>query len=399
MDSVPLVTCNPKLVTRKLLHICCNYATTGVFVRLFSELAGAGLDQRVYVPEKRAAHMGRNLPQGSAYPVHYSLIVRPWDRPLYHTKARRAALDLANSFDLGAAGGEGMLIHAHTLFTDGGIAYRLHRRYGIPFVVSVRFTDLEYFYRYMPHLRGHALRILRAARRVVFLSPGYRQRMLERYIPAPLRDGLWAKSAVIPNGIAPEWFQGAAPRSRQPGRPLIVAFAGKLEKRKQPLLAADAVLALQKLLPDASVSLRVAGSGPLEGALRAHPAARSGAMTLLGTLEGTQAMRDFYDGCHLFLLPSRAETFGMAYLEAMSRGLPVLYTRGQGFDGQFAEGEAGFAVEPNDPAGIARAALAALDGYGERSARCIELAASLQWNKVAGRIAKMYRSVGEEVRA
>jgi glycosyltransferase involved in cell wall biosynthesis len=125
-------------------------------------------------------------------------------------------------------------------------------------------------------------------------------------------------------------------------------------------------------------------------------------MTLVGKLEGAQAMRDFYDGCHLFLLPSRAETFGMVYLEAMSRGLPVLYTRGQGFDGQFAEGEAGFAVSPDDPADIVRAALSALEHYGERSARCIGLAASLQWDKMAERMAELYRSidtVNGEVRA
>jgi len=377
----------------KLLHVCCNYATTDVFERLFSELAKTGLDQRVYVPEKRAAHMGRNLPEDAAYPVRYSLIVRPWDRLLYHTKARRAAPDLARHYGLKEAGHGPYQIHAHTLFTDGGVAYRLHKRYGIPFVVSVRFTDLEFFYRYMPHLRGHALRILRAARCVVFLSPAYRQRLIDRHVPAPLREALWAKSAVIPNGISPDWFDGAAVRSWKAGQPLVIGFAGKLEERKQPLRAADAVLALQALLPGTPVSLRVAGAGPLERELRAHRLARSGAMTLLGRLEGARAMRDFYDGCHLFLLPSRAETFGMVYLEAMSRGLPVLYARGQGFDGQFTEGEAGFAVEPRDPAGIARAMLAALDGYEARSARCIELAASLQWDKVAGYMAELYRSV------
>ena len=103
-------------------------------------------------------------------------------------------------------------------------------------------------------------------------------------------------------------------------------------------------------------------------------------------------MRDFYESCHLFLLPSRAETFGMVYLEAMSRGLPVLYTRGQGFDGQFPEGEAGFAVDPGDPRGIARAALAALEGYEARSARCIQLASSLCWGNVVERVAECYRA-------
>lgn len=382
----------------KIVHICCNYATTQVFVRLFSALSEAGTEQWVYVPEKHTANMDRNLPEDAAYPVRYSLIVRPWDPLLYHTKARRAAPDLARNLGWKEAPRGGCLFHAHTLMTDGGIAYRLHKQYGIPFVVSVRASDLAYFLRYMPHLRGHALRILRAARRVVFLSPSYREQLFDRYVPATLREALWAKSAVIPNGIGPDWFHGAAPRSWMPGQPLSLAFAGTLMARKQPLLVADAALALQALLPDTPVSLRMAGSGPLEKALRAHPAVRAGRLTLLGRLEGPEAMREFYDGCHLFLLPSWAETFGLVYLEAMSRGLPVLYARGQGFDGQFAEGEAGFAVGLTDPNDIARAALAALDDYGERSARCIELAGALQWHNVASRVAALYRSVAEEVR-
>jgi len=44
-------------------------------------------------------------------------------------------------------------------------------------------------------------------------------------------------------------------------------------------------------------------------------------------------------------MPSITETFGLVYAEALSQGLPVLYTRGQGFDRQFEEGEVGYAVD------------------------------------------------------
>jgi glycosyltransferase involved in cell wall biosynthesis len=377
-----------------LLHICCNYGVSRVYVDLFTHLAALGEAQRVYVPEKRADRMGRNLPEGEAFPVEYRRIVRPWDVALYHTKARRVAPDIARRVNLA----EVDLIHAHTLFTDGGIAYRLHRERGVPYVVSVRMTDLAYFFRYMPHLRGHGRRILRAARKVVFLSQSGRDTLLERYLSPTVREEVRAKCVVISNGLSEAWFEGATPRSWEAGQPLRVAFAGKLERNKQPLAALQAVLALGELLPGTPISLHMAGEGPLAQALGAHPAAVGGAvkLELCGRLEGIEAMRDFYDGCHLFLLPSLAETFGLVYLEAMSRGLPVLYTRGQGFDGPFPQGSAGSPVEPGDPTDMARAALRLLEGYPERSARCIELARDRTWDRSARRMAALYDEAKQE---
>ena len=84
----------------------------------------------------------------------------------------------------------------------------------------------------------------------------------------------------------------------------------------------------------------------------------------------------------------------MVYLEAMSRGLPVLYTRGQGFDGQFPEGDVGFHVDARDVSDMADRAAACLEGYEARSARCIERARGLAWPRVAERMRDIYREAG-----
>ena len=60
-------------------------------------------------------------------------------------------------------------------------------------------------------------------------------------------------------------------------------------------------------------------------------------------------------------MPSYTESFGLVYAEAMSQKLPVIYSKGQGFDGQFEEGLVGYHVSPYDVKDIANGILKALE--------------------------------------
>ena len=113
----------------------------------------------------------------------------------------------------------------------------------------------------------------------------------------------------------------------------------------------------------------------------------------LGAPKGMEAMKRFYADIDVLLVPSSAETFGMVYLEAMSQGVPVLYTRGQGFDGQFEEGEAGFSVVCGNTSQQATMLAEIVKGYPERSARCTELAKAYEWSLIAGRLCELYQSI------
>jgi glycosyltransferase involved in cell wall biosynthesis len=54
----------------------------------------------------------------------------------------------------------------------------------------------------------------------------------------------------------------------------------------------------------------------------------------------------------------------------------------QGFDGQFPQGEAGFAVSPSNPESICDAVLKILGSYEETSKRCLRLSEKFRWEKV-----------------
>ena len=363
-----------------ILHICCNLAGSTVFAQMFEALHDEGLEQIVFVPEKRARDVGKNVPKGVK--THVSLTVRPSDALLFFRKAQRTIPEIEKLVDLKSVS----LIHAHTLFTDGWIARDLSRKHGIPYIVTLRYSDIEAIWTYEPHLRGMARKILRDAKRVVFLSEAARGKVLARWLSKKDRALIEPKTAVVPNGLRPEWLTGTA--RENPQSPLRVGFAGRMNKRTRPL---DALCAVHRASENGMpCMLRAVGEGKLMNDLVAglHEGDR-----YLGVARGMDAMKRFYADVDVLLVPSSAETFGMVYLEAMSQGVPVLYTRGQGFDGQFPEGEVGYPVQAGDVAGQAQRLIEICEGYEERSARCVAHAKAYAWPLVAEKWKTLYDTI------
>jgi glycosyltransferase involved in cell wall biosynthesis len=57
---------------------------------------------------------------------------------------------------------------------------------------------------------------------------------------------------------------------------------------------------------------------------------------------------------NVFILPSVRESLGTVYFEAMSQGVPVVATVGEGIADFIADGEDGFLVPPDDPGSLVR---------------------------------------------
>ena len=360
-----------------ILHICCNLAGSTVFPQMFEALRDEGLEQIVFVPEKRRKDLGKNEPEGVE--THAALTVKKSDAIFFSRKAKRSVPAIEKSIDMSRV----KLMHAHTLFTDGSIALALHEKYNIPYVVTLRYSDIEAIWKYEPHLHGMARRILRAAKHVVFLSGTAKEKVLSKWLSKRERTMIEPKTAVIPNGIKPEWLDGAAREGCE--SPLRVGFAGKMNKRKRPLDVLAAVHQAESL--GTPCVLRAVGEGKLMNELIAGMHEGD---SYLGVARDMEAMKRFYAGVDVLLVPSSAETFGMVYLEAMSQGVPVLYTRGQGFDGQFEEGEVGFSVVCGDVKQQAQMLGEITADYALRSARCIDRAKDYAWPIVAKKWMELY---------
>ncbi len=201
-----------------VLHICCNLAGSTVFPQLFEALAAQGLEQVVFVPEKRAADLGKNEPRGVK--TIRALTVRQSDALFFFfRKAQRSVPAIEEQIDMAGV----TLIHAHTLFTDGSIAARLAKKHGIPSAVTLRYSDIEAIWKYEPHLRPMARRILGGAARSS-VSAARRRRRCSAGLRA--RRGMrWRTScASSPTALTPRGWTARPERRRT--RPCAWALRG-----------------------------------------------------------------------------------------------------------------------------------------------------------------------------
>lgn len=207
---------------------------------------------------------------------------------------------------------EADLLHAHWL-PSGWVAARTGR----PYVVQVWGTDVELVRR----APGLARRVLRGARLVIAASTALAESA--RALGA-------TKVEVIPSGVdlPPEVGEEASPPE--------VLYAGRLSPEK----------GVQELVEAArGLNLVVAGDGPLRSRV---PQARG--------FVPHDELQLLYSRAAVVACPSRREGFGVACLEAMAHGRPVVATDVGGLRDLVVDGETGLVVPSRDPAAL-RAAL------------------------------------------
>jgi glycosyltransferase involved in cell wall biosynthesis len=366
----------------KVLHINSYYQTGAFYKNLYDRQVALGDEIDVYTPvPKGFSAPGRDFGPYAFVDANH----RRLDRLFFHLKQQKMLHGVLDRYDLTNYD----LLHAHSLMTNGGVAYNIHRRYGVPYIVAVRDADVNVLMRRMPHLRPLARRILESASRVIFLSESYRERALTPYLSGEEMARVKAKSAVVPNGIDELWLRNTpTPRAHPNAEEVRLLFVGQLIARKN----LPAAIAAAQALADRGRKVRLTVVGqPVERAV--VEAARASKLVELLPPRPMAELMPLYRAADVFLLPSNRETFGLVYAEALSQGIPVLYTRGQGFDGQFPDGEVGFAIDPKDPNATADAVERILADYARFSAAAIEGSRKFDW----GAIAKTYQALYGEV--
>jgi glycosyltransferase involved in cell wall biosynthesis len=100
-----------------------------------------------------------------------------------------------------------------------------------------------------------------------------------------------------------------------------------------------------------------------------------------------------YRDADIFIMPSQNETFGLVYIEAMSQGLPIIYTKNDGIDGYFDNGEIGFAVNPDDSQMIANKVELILKDYQAKSKATLTTVDQFSWQDITQKYLKLYQKI------
>lgn len=365
------------------LQICSNRNL--LFVRLWDGLRQKGFAVQSF----HFSHKELGLPpQGSPFDKSYiktALPFKNWERLSFFLKEERSYRALRKSIDPR----EIAFCHAHTIFTDGNLALRLKKEEGIPYIVAFRSTD-ALFFRLRFYLRKLGKEIISQADRVVFLSPVVKENFKNRYLSYEEGQALDKKSVIIPNGINP-FFLENQPKSAHKApedKTLSVITMGSVEKKKNQLLVCRA---LNQLVEEGwSIDYRLYGrvlDETYSKRIASYPFAK-----VMGPKDQKDLL-DLYRQADLFILASKRETFGLVYGEAISQGLPVLYTEGQGFDGQFPEGDVGFHIDSADPDDLVQKIKLALVDYEARSARAMKQVQAFDWNRVVDLYSELYQEM------
>lgn len=274
-------------------------------------------------------------------------------------------------------------------FSDGAIALKLKEERNIPYVVSVRATDVDIYSKWMCHLWSMGRKIIKAAERVIFISPTIQDALLKSKPFSGMHEEIRNKSVIIPNGIDEVWLENI--RSERPkiniNAPRII-YVGVLDKNKNVLRLMDAVDSLSKKYPGIKLSI-VGGNGSTEDIIRKRCIDNPNRYQMLGKIYDKDKLQRLMCQHDIFAMVSLCETFGLVYVEAMSQGLPILYSQGRGIDGIFEE-KVGEAVKPDEKISIVEGLERMILHYDEYAVMGDKLQ-RFSWPMLAKEYVKIYK--------
>lgn len=239
--------------------------------------------------------------------------------------------------ELAAFQGGADVIHAHRWFECGHAAWNYAAAKHVPYVVDVMQDDIDSYHKLFVFSKKSAENVLAEAARVVFTSQS-QQEFLAQHLPSKTADTVFFHSTMLLEALDPFWISNI--RIHQPTALVHIKllYVGPSDSHNHLDVVHHAMKKLQRRNYDVS-------------------------LTTVGDLSEEELL-DVYRHHDILMQLDEKTPSTQRFAEALSQGLPVLYAPNNVCDGIFKEGQAGYAVNPNNSDDLARTILNVSDLFG-----------------------------------
>ncbi len=282
------------------------------------------------------------------------------------------------------------VIHAFFSVPCGFMAWRLSKRYGIPYIVSLRGADVpgysERFAGLYVFLRPLIRNIWKHAARVIANSKGLRL--------LALQTNTRQRIDMIPNGIDTTEFKPDA--TREVDGIFRILCVSRITPRKGIRYLIEGFDLLKKRDPS-KMELWIIGEGDESPELRklVQDLGLHQSVKFFGRM-AHEKLTSFYGLADVFVLPSLNEGMSNTMLEALASGLPIVATVTGGTEELVSDGENGLYIEKESPADIALKLEIILtdEGLRKKMGEASRVRAEqMSWGSVAKQYVELYRHV------
>lgn len=366
----------------KVLHINLNFNVSSLYKNLTESLIENGCNTTVYYPVRK-----NYVDYNEEHYLNVSPCLGKYDRLFFQYRNKKILKDIQNLYHLK----DFEVLHAHSLFSNGHVAYDIKKKYGIPYIVAVRNTDMNVFFKKIVHMRKKGIKILEEAEKIIFLSKPYKNMLLNNYVPKNIRNQIEEKIEIIPNGINSFWHSNKhESRSITPdSKALNIISVGIINKGKNALTTVNAC---KKMKETKGIDVKLTLVGEVSDKHYFNKIMEHDFVSHV-SYQPKEKLIQMYRESDLFIMPSLRETFGLVYAEAMSQGLPIIYTEGQGFDQQFEDGIVGYSVDCNDELDIIDKIELILKNYENITSNCIKLVDKFTWDRISKEYINIYNNL------
>ncbi len=371
----------------KINQICSYYSGSPLYKNLFESLDNT-ISQTIYVPyQKNLKEIFNNrfYPKLKNGGITYKSIWETYNRFFYKDKIAKVLRNIDEN-----KVGESKIIHAHTWFSDGGVAYELNKKTNKPFIIAIRNTDVNFFYKYRIDLRKYGHKILFNANKIILISPSYKI-MLRELLPYKVYSKIENKFEVIPNGINDFWFDNTT-SSIAKNKKKDFIYVGDINNNKNIDLLIKSFVRISS--KSKIGKLKLVGFRNLtkyEQTIKDKYASFS--EIEFYDRKTKEEIKEIYSKSDIFIMISKKETFGLVYIEALSQGLPIIYSKGQGVDGYFDDIQVGEKVDFNDTDSICNAMLKIANNYDEYQVNTTNESIKFNWETIGLKYLKIYNRI------